>query len=189
MQQRGKRAPKPKPGHPVRLVWTRTERLWLVMELFLVAALFVRTVTLELHFTHEARLGRTLSAWRAEYHLSSEQEWKIRMEEERFHGGGIVLMRPQSDYWHFKVGGGANRVACKHSETTAVGRHRRLQGVFHREVGDGGAVALRSLMVKWIGGCPAPVATHRNRTAPFGRGHIRQAGADGDGPSISIRTV
>lgn len=94
MQQRGKRAPKTKPGLPARLVWTRTERLWLLVVLMSAVALFVGTVTLELHFTHEGRLGRTLSAWRIEYHLSPEQERKIRVEEERFHGGAIVLTGP-----------------------------------------------------------------------------------------------
>ena len=60
-----------------------------------VGVLFVGWSAFELHLGHEASLSRILSRWRAEYHLTEEQERLIRAEEERFHGTGNPLTRPR----------------------------------------------------------------------------------------------
>jgi hypothetical protein len=57
--------------------------------------LFVGWSAFELHLSHEASLSHILSRWRAEYHLTEEQERLIRAEEERFHGTGNPLTRPR----------------------------------------------------------------------------------------------
>jgi hypothetical protein len=41
------------------------------------------------------------------------------------------------DHRQFHVGGRANRVAGEDAESAAVGRHCRIQGDLHREIGDG----------------------------------------------------
>ncbi len=86
---------KAKPGTPAAPVLSRAD--WMRLSLILLGAgvLFVGWSAFELHLSHEASLSRILSRWRAEYHLTEEQERLIRAEEERFHGTANPLTRPR----------------------------------------------------------------------------------------------
>ena len=86
---------KAKPGTPAAPVLSRAD--WMRLSLILLGAgvLFVGWSAFELHLGHEASLSRILSRWRAEYHLTEEQERLIRAEEERFHGTANPLTRPR----------------------------------------------------------------------------------------------
>lgn len=86
---------KAKPETPVAPVLSRTDWMRLSLILLGVGVLFVGWSAFELHLGHEASLSRILSRWRAEYHLTEEQERLIRAEEERFHGGANPLTRPR----------------------------------------------------------------------------------------------
>jgi len=84
---------KAKPETPVAPVLSRTDWMRLSLILLGVGVLFVGWSAFELHLGHEASLSRILSRWRAEYHLTEEQERLIRAEEERFHGTANPLTR------------------------------------------------------------------------------------------------
>lgn len=86
---------KAKPGTPAAPILTRAD--WMRLSLIMLGAgvLFVGWSAFELHLGHEASLSRILFRWRAEYHLTDEQERLIRVEEERFHGGANPLTRPR----------------------------------------------------------------------------------------------
>lgn len=95
MSQPSRRRHKARPGTPAVPVLSRTDWVRLSLILLVTGVLFVAWSAFELHLSHEASLGRILSRWRTEYHLTEEQERLIRAEEERFHGGANPLTRPR----------------------------------------------------------------------------------------------
>ena len=95
MDRSGNKRRKAKLTTPARPVFTRTDWLCLAGISLAMTLAFVGYVAFELHLRHEADLSRTLTRWRAGYHLTVEQERQIRAEEARFHGTATPLTRPR----------------------------------------------------------------------------------------------
>jgi hypothetical protein len=91
MGQSDKRGRKARPGTPAGSTLTRTDWLRVCLILGGMGLVFCGWIALVRHLNYETDLRRTLSRWRAEYHLTDEQERQIRKEEERFHSNDNPL--------------------------------------------------------------------------------------------------
>ena len=48
----------------------------------------------------------------------------------------LSVQQRHRDHWHLEISGRTNGIASEHAQPATVSRHRRVQGDFHREVGD-----------------------------------------------------
>src|SRR5712692_5937642 len=110
--------------------------------------------------------------------------WRLSsasMKLERLIEVSFAVQQRHRNHPHLEVGGGAHGVTREHPWSAAVGRHRRLQGDFHREIGNYFQLSVRKI---FIGGVATPNSTAHRSTLRCDPARFLRATANGRGRQV-----